>query len=145
MLARDLLDKRHQVAIKAVNLLLRNEAEDIHLAVHAIVQLPAVTRQRNRSNGAASRRNGTSAAESTDPDHDFVLWVAAGFGRGEKVVGDVCNEVSASVGPLPDGGQRFYGREGFLGDFCYDVGVRLDVSLTAEGVLLVLALDIRLR
>jgi hypothetical protein len=32
-----------------------------------------------------------------------------------------------------------------LGDFCYDVGVRLDVSLTAEGVLLVLALDIRLR
>lgn len=102
MLASNLLDKLHQIAIEAVNLLLGNKAEHIHLAVLAVVQLPAVASQGDGSNGAASGGNGTSASESTDPDHDFVLGVTASFGGGEEVVGDVCDEVVAGVGPFPD-------------------------------------------
>ena len=102
MLASNLLDKLHQITIETVNLLLGDKAEHIHLAVLAVVQLPAVASQGDGSNGAASGGNGTSAAESTDPDHDFVLGVTTGFGGGEEVVGDVCDEVVAGVGPFPD-------------------------------------------
>lgn len=102
MLARHLVNKRHQITVEAVDLLLSDKAEDVHLAVLAVVQLPAVASEVDGSNGASRSGNRASATEGTNPDHDFVLWVAIDLGRGEEVVGDVCDEIAARVRPLPD-------------------------------------------
>ena len=76
MLARDFLNECHQVAIKVVDLLLCNEAEDIHLSVLSVVQFPGVASKVDGSNGASRSGNGTSTTKGTNPDHDLVLWGA---------------------------------------------------------------------
>jgi len=73
LLARQVPHKVHEVTREVVLLRSCDEAEHIDIAVLAVVKLPAGTCKRDSSDGAASRGNGTCAAEGSKPDHDLVL------------------------------------------------------------------------
>jgi hypothetical protein len=97
-----------------------------------LVQFPTLPGKRNSSDGGPGSGDGASAAEGGEPDHDFVFIGAVGGGAGKEVIGDVCDDGGAGVGPFVDGFEGFDGGEGFLVDFCYDVGVGFDVAGTTD-------------
>lgn len=70
-----------------------DEAEDGHLAVDALVELPAVLGEGDGGNGGAGAGDGAGAAEGGQPDHEFEFGGAGGRGGGEEVVCDVGDEV----------------------------------------------------
>lgn len=81
----DILARRHapvggevaeeglEVAAEAGHLGRGDEAEDVHVAVVAFVQLPRHPGDARGRDRAAGRRNGAGAAQSGQPDHDFVF------------------------------------------------------------------------
>ena len=128
---REIGDKIPQIALEALDLGGSHKAEDVHRPVLAIRQVPVRAGERNRHNGFAGCRDGTRAPECRKPDHDLVLRGRRGSRRRKDIVCYVGDDGRPAVRPCPCRGQRFDGRDGYLGDLGYDVRVRFHVAGTA--------------
>lgn len=116
----------HQVATETADVgSIRSKAVDLINAIAAIPQLPRVACNGDGSDGRAGGRNGAGTAQSGEPYHDFVFVFAAGGGGGEDVVGDVGDDVAASLhpGPLCSQGLDRGDLDGV--GLCDDVGIGL--------------------
>lgn len=130
LLAGQVAQELNKISLEACLLGGCDKAEDIHVAILAVVQLPAGSCQGDGCNGAASSRDGASAAERGEPDHDFVLGVASGGGGGEQIERYVGDDVRAAVGPCVCRGKRLDGGQCLLANCSHNVGVGLDMSST---------------
>jgi hypothetical protein len=120
-----------QIAIEVLDLATGHEAEDGHLAVGSLVQLPARARNSNSSDGCASSGNRARATERRKPNHNLILRAARRRRACEQVIRDVRNQRVAAVVPRPRRRQRRHLADGLLRDLGHDVRVRLHVALAA--------------
>lgn len=97
MLTRQMIDKLHQIALEVLDFAVGHEAEDVHLPILAVIQLPARSCQGDCRNGTSGGADRSRATKSTEPDHDFVLGRARCAGRGEEVIGYIGNHVGSGV------------------------------------------------
>jgi hypothetical protein len=74
-----------------------NEAVDSGASIRALIELPAHTVNRDRSDRRSRAGDRTSSTESTEPDHDFVGGGTTCGSGGEDVVCHVCNDTGARV------------------------------------------------
>lgn len=132
MVLGQVVDEDHQVIVETADVAVRDEAEDRHLAIGSLPQLPVLASEVDGRDGLAGGGDGACAAEGAEPDHDLVGWAGGGGAAGEEVVGDVGDDAGAGVGPRPGGLEgRDLGKRDLV-DLRHDVGVRLDVVLTAR-------------
>ena len=97
LLGDQVLGEGGQVAAEVVDVAGGDEAEDVHVAVHAVEEVPRGAEDVDGGDGAAGGGDGAGAAEGAEPDHELVVGVAVGRLAGEEVEGDVGDEVTAGV------------------------------------------------
>ena len=92
-----------QITVEAVNLADSHKREDSRLAIRTLVELELLAANSNGGNCTAGAGDRARAAQSGQPDHDFIIGRASGGGAGEDVVRDVGDNGATGIAPGPGG------------------------------------------
>ena len=91
------LEELQQITREASNGRRSNEAVNSHATVGTNINLPRDTVDSNSGDRRTSRRNRTSTAQRSKPDHNLILLASASARAQEHVVGDISDDIGVGV------------------------------------------------